>query len=229
MSRRDYHSRPIAISVNDEIGSVSGLVMRPTEAIALYLFAHGAGAGMNHSFMQTISMLLAAEGVATLRFQFPYMEVGRKAPNPPRVLTKTIRAAYSVARDESSGLPLFAGGKSLGGRMTSTTVADGDLDDLRGLVFFGFPLHAPGKPSSKRAEHLTSVNVPMLFVQGTRDRLADMELLNQALKSVTADVTVAAVEQGDHSLRVPKRTGRGNDEVLADVASEVAHWIRRQL
>lgn len=229
MSRIEYDSRTVRISVSDEIGSVSGLVTSPPEADAAYLFAHGAGAGMNHSFMQSVAQLLAKEGIATLRFQFPYMEVGRKSPNTPRVLTTTVKAAYSVARDEFFDLPLFAGGKSLGGRMTSTLVADTNPDGLQGLVFFGFPLHAPGRPSSKRADHLRKVDVPMLFVQGTRDRLADMELLNEALESLTADVTVAAVEQGDHSLRVPKRTGRDHIEVLADVACRVASWMRRHV
>ncbi len=228
MNYLDHEIRKISIHVSDGIGRVSGLVTRPPEAKAAYVFAHGAGAGMEHSFMESVAGNLAREGIATLRFQFPYMEAGRKAPNPPKVLTATVGAAYSVARDEFTSLPLFAGGKSLGGRMTSTVVARAKPDGLRGIVFFGFPLHAPGKPSSHRADHLGAIDVPMLFVQGTRDRLADSKLLEEALQRTEADATVVMVDDGDHSLRVPKRTGRDNAEVLADVAFRVATWIRKQ-
>jgi predicted alpha/beta-hydrolase family hydrolase len=179
---------------------------------------------MRHAFMEAVSARLVASGVATLRYQFPYMEEGRRAPNPPGVLVAPVRAAVAAAAAEAKGVPLFAGGKSLGGRMTSTAAAKQALPDVRGLVFFGFPLHAPGKPGRERAAHLADVDVPMLFLQGTRDKLAELDELQPVLDGLGKRAALHIVEGGDHSFHVPKRSGRSDDEVLGELTDRVAGW-----
>ena len=171
------------------------------------MLAHGAGAGMRHAFMEGVSERLAGGGIATLRFQFPYLEQGRRAPDPPRVLTAAVRAAVDAAAQAAPGLPLFAGGKSLGGRMTSTAAAQQPLPGVRGLVFLGFPLHQPGKPGRARADHLRDVALPMLFVQGTRDTLADLGELRPMLDGLGGRATLHVVEGGDHSFHVLNAPG----------------------
>ena len=182
------------------------------------------GDSMRHPFMTGIAERLAAHGMATLRYQFPYMERGDRRPDPPGVLAAAVRAASARATEE--GLPLLAGGKSLGGRMTSTTAAQSPLPAVRGIVFFGFPLHAPGRPSSERGGHLAGVEAPMLFLQGTRDTLADLTLLRPVIEALGDRAALHVVEGGDHSFHVLKRSGRANDEVLDELAGAVAAWAR---
>jgi predicted alpha/beta-hydrolase family hydrolase len=208
------------------VSADAGLLERPTNATSLLVFAHGAGAGMRHPFMEAAASALADRGVATLRYEFPYMQKGSRRPDPPAVLQATVRAAVRAAAATAPDLPLFAGGKSMGGRMTSLTAAAEPLPDVRGLVFFGFPLHAAGSPSSARGAHLAGVTVPMLFLQGTRDRLADLDLLRPLLAGVRR-ATLEILEGADHSFHVPKSSGRGDAEVLADLATRVAGWMGR--
>jgi hypothetical protein len=220
-------AREITIPVGRTVGPVSGILDRPAKAWGLLAFAHGAGAGMRHAFMAGVAERLAARGLATLRYQFPYVERGNKRPDPPGVLTATVRAA--VARAAEEDLPLFAGGKSLGGRMTSTAGSSAALPGVRGIVFFGFPLHAPGRASAERGEHLARVEVPMLFLQGTRDSLADLAFLTPVVESLGDRATLHVVEGGDHSFHVPKRSGRSDEEVLDELAEATASWARSAL
>jgi predicted alpha/beta-hydrolase family hydrolase len=210
--------------VAEGIGEVSALLLRPRDARALLVFAHGAGAGMRHAFMEDLSQRLAGHRVASFRFQFPYMEQGRRRPDRRPALLATLRAAIATAGEEAGDLPLWAGGKSMGGRMTSLAAAEAKLPEVRGLVFFGFPLHAAGRPGSERGEHLARVELPMLFLQGTRDRLADLSLLGPLCRELGERATLQVVEGGDHSFHVLKRSGRSDDEVLAELAETVASW-----
>jgi predicted alpha/beta-hydrolase family hydrolase len=180
---------------------------------------------MRHAFMEAVSARLAASGIAVFRYQFPYFEQGRRAPDPPAVLTATVRAAIDAAAKAAPELPLFAGGKSLGGRMTSTAAAQGSLPGVRGLVFFGFPLHAPGKPGNQRAAHLRDVGAPMLFLQGTHDTLADLALLQPVLDELGDRAQLHVVDGGDHSFHVRKRSGRTDGEVIDELCARVAKWI----
>jgi predicted alpha/beta-hydrolase family hydrolase len=207
-------------------GEVSALLVRPREAWALYVFAHGAGADMRHAFMSSVAERLADRGVATFRYNFPYMEQGRGGPNPAPVLAKTVRSAVAAAERSARGLPLLAGGKSMGGRMTSTAAASEPLVGVRGLAFFGFPLHAPGKHTAERGAHLAAVRLPMLFLQGTRDKLADLALLRPLLATVEPAPTLHVVEEADHGFHVPKRTGRTDAGVLDELSDAFASWAR---
>jgi predicted alpha/beta-hydrolase family hydrolase len=210
-------------------GEVSAVFMRPRGAHALYVFAHGAGAAMRHVFMESVAERLAAAGVATLRFNFPYMERGRGGPDPAPILVKTVRSAVAEAARLGPRLPLFAGGKSMGGRMTSTAAASGLLPGVLGLAFFGFPLHAPGKPCADRGAHLTDVGLPMLFLQGTRDKLADLGLLRPLLRSVKPEPTLHVVDEADHGFHVPKRSGLTDAVVLDQVCAAFAAWVDDRL
>jgi predicted alpha/beta-hydrolase family hydrolase len=205
-------------------GNVSALLMRPQDARACYVLAHGAGAGMRHASMEAIATGLAERGIATLRYQFPYMEKGSKRPDPPALAQATVRAAVAEAAKACAGLPLIAGGKSFGGRMTSQAQAKAPLDGVEGLAFFGFPLHAAGRPSSDRAAHLADVKVPMLFLQGTRDALADLSLLKPVVKSLGNKATLHLAEGADHSFHVLKSSGRNDREVLAEILDAFAAW-----
>jgi predicted alpha/beta-hydrolase family hydrolase len=205
-------------------GEVSAILVRPPAARALYVFGHGAGAGMRHSFMEAAAGRLADEGVASFRFNFPFTEAGKGGPNPEPILLKTVRSAVAEARRLAPELPLFAGGKSMGGRMTSKAAASEPLPDVRGLAFFGFPLHAPGKSSDERGAHLVDVGLPMLFLQGTRDKLADLALLRPLLVRVRPKPTLHVIEEADHGFHVPKRTGRSDDDVLSELCSTLAAW-----
>ncbi len=208
-----------------EGGEVSALLLRPPAARALLVLGHGAGAGMRHPFLGRLSRELAAQGVATLRYQFPYMEKRQSRPDPPGVAAATVRAACAQASREAPELTLVAGGKSFGGRMTSTAQAEAPLPGVRGLVFVGFPLHPPKRPGTTRAEHLARVEVPMLFLQGTRDDLADLELLRPIVERGGRRATLHVVEGADHSFAVLKRSGRTADEVLRELAGTTAAWI----
>jgi hypothetical protein len=203
------------------------LLIRPPGALALLVLAHGAGAGMRHPFMQALAEALARERVATLRYQFPYMETGGRRPDPPAVAEAAVCVAVGKARAMAPDLPLFAGGKSFGGRMTSTAQAHAPLDGVRGLVFFGFPLHPPGRPGTSRAAHLERATLPMLFLQGTRDPLATLDLRRPVCDHLGAGATLHVVEGGDHSFAVLKRSGRTNAEVLHELATTVADWTTR--
>jgi uncharacterized protein len=205
-------------------GEVSALLDRPAAARRILVLAHGAGAGMSHPFMENLSAQLGKVGVATLRYQFPYMETRRRIPDPPAVLMATVVAAVRAASEVAAGLPLLAGGKSMGGRMTSQAAATGSLDGVAGLVFFGFPLHPPNRPGGKRADHLAKVRLPMLFLQGTRDALADLKLLRPICTKLGPRATLHIIEGADHSFHVPKKSGKTDAEVLAELAETTASW-----
>jgi predicted alpha/beta-hydrolase family hydrolase len=201
------------------------LVLDPPKARACYVLAHGAGAGMTHPFMQGTAEGLAQRGIATLRYDFPYMEQGSKRPDVPKVAHAAVREAVAEAARRFPGLPLYAGGKSFGGRMTSQAQAAEPMPGVRGLAFLGFPLHAAGKPSAERGAHLEDVKVPMLFLQGTRDALAEVHLLQPVVKKLGPRATLELFEDADHSFHVPARTGRKDPEVLAGVLDRLAAWI----
>lgn len=216
-------AKPITITI-DTGQSVSGLRLAPKGAHACFVFAHGAGAGMSHPFMTAVATGLASRGIATLRYQFPYMERGSRRPDSPGVARETVRAAVEEAARRFPGLPLLAGGKSFGGRMTSQAQAESPLPGVRGLVFFGFPLHLAGKPSDERAAHLSDVAVPMLFLQGMRDTLADTALLQSVVKRLGARATLQLFADADHSFHVPARSGRKDAEVMESMLDVVAEW-----
>lgn len=213
----------LTIPVDGE--TVSGLLLRPSGANALLVLGHGAGAGMRHPFMEAVSHRLAGRGVATLRYQFPYMEKRLGRPDSPAVATATVRAACELARARAGDLPLLAGGKSFGGRMTSTAQSEAPLPGVRGLVFLGFPLHAPKRPAIGRGEHLDRVTIPMLFLQGTRDDLADLGLIREVTGRLGPRAALHIVEGADHSFGVLKRSGRTGDEVLDELAGATAEWF----
>lgn len=209
----------------ENAASVSALLLSPPDAGACFVFAHGAGAGMTHRFMEMIASGLYERGIATLRYQFPYMERGGRRPDAPGVAHAAVRAAVAEASRRCPGLPLFAGGKSFGGRMTSQAQAIAPLPHIRGLVFLGFPLHPLGKPSADRARHLSSILVPMLFVQGSRDKLAELRLLEPLVNGLAAPVSLLVIEQADHAFHVPARSGRNDGEVLAEILDGLSAWI----
>ena len=207
------------------IGTVSALLTQPDHARACYVLAHGAGADMRHSFMAKVAEGLAGRGIATLRFNFPYMENKQGRPDQPAVAHAAIRAAVEEAARLCLGMTLVAGGKSFGGRMTSQAQSKAPLPGVKGLAFLGFPLHAAKKPSSERAEHLSGIAIPMLFLQGTRDALADLGHLEPVIEALGAKATLHVVEGGDHSFAVLKKSGRTNDDALAEVLDTLAAWI----
>jgi hypothetical protein len=216
---------PVTIGVDDE-RTVSGLLQGPAKASACYVLAHGAGAGMAHPFMAAVAGGLAERGVATLRYQFPYMEQGSKRPDMPKVAQATVRAAVMEAGKRLPKAALFAGGKSFGGRMTSQAQAASPLRDVEGLAFLGFPLHAPGKPSDERAAHLFDVDLPMLFLQGTRDELAELELLTPVVKRLGERASLKLFADADHSFHVPARTGRKDSEVMVELLDTLVEWMK---
>jgi hypothetical protein len=218
-------TKEIRITVDERIGEVSGLLDRPRGAKALYVLAHGAGAGMQHKFMEALVPRLAARGVATLRYQFPYMEKGSRRPDSKKVLLATVRAAAAFGVKSARGLPVFVGGKSMGGRMTSLAAAEEALPGVEGIVFVGFPLHAAGRDGVERADHLQDVHVPMLFLQGTRDTLADLDSIKAVVKGLGKRGKIQVVEGGDHSFHVLKRSGRTDDEALDDLAEQIAAFV----
>ena len=209
----------------DGADAVSALLVLPPAARACFVFAHGAGAGMSHEFMERVSAGLADRGVATLRYQFPYMESGGRRPDVPAIAHATVRAAVDEAARRCAGLALFAGGKSFGGRMTSQAQAITPLPGVRGLAFLGFPLHPAGKPSATRARHLGDVRIPLLFIQGTRDKLAEYELLEPVVKRLAPLASLHPVAEADHSFHVLARSGRKDGEVMDEVVNTLAAWI----
>jgi predicted alpha/beta-hydrolase family hydrolase len=216
----------VQIDVGNRIGKVSGILLRPADAWAGFVLAHGAGAGMRHPFMERMAQGLAGRGMATLRYQFPYTEAGSRRPDPPGVLEATVRAAVEAMRDVARGLPLVAGGKSLGGRMTSNAQARRPLSGVSGLVFLGFPLHPPKQPGESRADHLRAVDLPMLFLQGPRDALAELDLITSVCDRLGSRATLHVVDGGDHSFAVLKRSGRSEAEVMDELGDTIASWCR---
>lgn len=220
--------RELKFTVNPDIGDVSALLLRPADARWLLVYGHGAGAGMRHAFMAGTAEALGRRGIATLRYMFPYAEAGRRRPDRPKLLLPTIaaaaRAASEIAADTGGALPLLAGGKSMGGRMTSTLASQHGLETVRGLVFFGFPLHAPGREGVERGAHLADVGVPMLFLQGTRDRLAGLDLIRQVTDGLGDVATLHIVDGADHGFHVPKRSGRTDADVIEELAEVTAAW-----
>jgi hypothetical protein len=221
---KDAEAQKLVIEAG-KAASVSALLIRPGQARACFVLAHGAGAGMTHPSMEAVATGLAARGIATLRYQFPYMEKGSKRPDPPAVAHATVRAAVAEAGRCCAGMTLIAGGKSFGGRMTSQAQAKAPLAGVRGLAFLGFPLHAAGKPSSERAEHLAAIDIPMLFIQGTRDKLAELSLLQPVLDGLGPLASLHPVKEADHSFHVPARSGRKDREVMDEVLDAIAAWI----
>ena len=213
------------------VGSVviSGLLQNAPAARACYVFAHGAGAGMTHPFMATVSAGLLERGISTLRYQFPYMEKGSRRPDTPPIAHATVRAAVAEASRRCPDLPLFAGGKSFGGRMTSQAQAQSPLPMVRGLVFLGFPLHPAGKPSDDRAKHLFDIYIPMLFLQGDKDKLAELSLLERVAGSLKSPASLHILEGADHSFHVPVRSGRNDREVMREMLDALVAWIERSI
>jgi uncharacterized protein len=203
---------------------VSALLVRPASPHFVFVLAHGAGAGMRHPFLESLAQGLAARDVATFRYQFPYMEARSRRPDPPAVAVATVRAAVAAAAGAVPGVPLVAGGKSFGGRMTSTAAAEAPLPGVEGIAFVGFPLHPPGRPGTARADHLDKVGVPMLFLQGTRDEFAELKLLRPVVRRLADRATLHLIEGGDHSFHVLKRSGRNDGNVLDELATVIADW-----
>ena len=220
---KDASPQPLVIEVGAS-AMVSARLDRPQHARACFVFAHGAGAGMTHPFMESVAQGLAARGIATLRYQFPYMEKGSKRPDPPSVAHVTVRAAVAEAARRCPGLPLIAGGKSFGARMTSQAHAKAPLDGVHGLAFLGFPLHPAGKPSAERAEHLDGVDLPMLFLQGTRDKLAELDLLKPVTERLGARASLHLLAEADHSFHVPARSGRNDRAVMDELLDTLCGW-----
>jgi predicted alpha/beta-hydrolase family hydrolase len=217
---------PVSIAVSDTV-CVSGLLLAPPRALACYVVAHGAGAGMAHPFMAAVATGLGERGIATLRYQFPYMEQGGKRPDPPKVAHAAVRAAVAEAARLLPGMPLIAGGKSFGGRMTSQAQSAEPLPGVRGLAFLGFPLHPAGKPSQERGRHLFEVEIPMLFLQGTRDALATLGELEPLCAALGPRATLVLYADADHSFHVPARTGRKDAQVRAEMLDTLAAWTDR--
>ena len=214
----------VTIAVDDTV-RVSGLLQAPVRARACYVLAHGAGAGMRHPFMEAVARDLASRGIAALRYQFPYMEQGRKRPDPPELAQATVRATVAEASRIVPALPLVAGGKSFGGRMTSAAQAMAALPGVRGLAFLGFPLHPAGRPSQDRGKHLFEVRIPMLFLQGTRDALAAPDEIRALCTALGERATLRLFEDADHSFHVPARTGRTDAQVRSEMLDVLAAWI----
>lgn len=212
--------KAFTIEISERTGTVSGLAIIPKNAAALLVLAHGAGAGMTHTFMEELALELATHDIATLRYNFPYMEKGSRRPDPPAVAEKTVIMVLEFAHKKYPKLPLFAGGKSFGGRMTSQRVSKLCPEFLQGIVFFGFPLHAIGKPGMERAAHLNDINIPMLFLQGTKDKLAEIDLIKKVIKKLKT-ATLEQFEGADHSFKVSKQN------ILPDLASTASEWMRR--
>ena len=226
MSKLDPERVTITVGENTR---VSGLLLVPPKAIACYILAHGAGAGMTHPFLATVAAELYARSIATLRYQFPYMEAKSKRPDPPRLAQATVRAAVEEAARLTPKLPLLAGGKSFGGRMTSQAQAADPLPNVRALVFLGFPLHAAGNPSRERGAHLAEIRIPMLFLQGTRDALADLNQLKPLVASLGKRATLKLFEDADHSFHVPVKSGRKDTEIMAEMLDAFSAFAAKVL
>jgi predicted alpha/beta-hydrolase family hydrolase len=208
----------------DAASRISGLLVAPRDARALFVMALGTGAGMKHPFMSGVAKGLAERGIGTLRYQFPYMEQGARRPDPPQLAHAAVRAAVAAAQGFLPALPVMAGGKSFGGRMTSQAQAASKMPGVRGIVFLGFPLHPAGQPSNERARHLSGIGIPMLFLQGARDALADLKLLRPIVRRIGESATLRVFDGADHSFHIPARSGRSDAEVMADMLDALAAW-----
>lgn len=222
------HLSSIEVDTGRATERVSAQFVDAATCDTVLVFAHGAGAGIRHEFMEKTACALLEAGISTLRFQFPYMEHGRRVPDRQNVLTATIASVMPVACELAAGRPIFVGGKSMGGRMASIAAADGLLGPAAGLIFFGFPLHAAGKPSQKRAAHLTDVGLPMLFLQGTRDRLADVSEVESVCRVLGRTVTLKIFDGADHSFGFLKSAARDADTIYPEIAEAVGQWCRLQ-
>ena len=220
----DFIKQATRFQATKSSGEVSAILLQPASPRYLMVLAHGAGAGMQNAFMEKISEELAQNGIATFRYNFPYMESGKKSPDPKPVILSAIRSSIDAAKKTLPGIPIIAGGKSFGGRMTSTAESQEHLPDVKGIVFFGFPLHPPGKPTSERAEHLFKVSLPMLFLQGTRDSLADLKLLIPICKKLGEKAHLHIIEDANHSFNMPKGSAKNNDKVIKELGSKVKEW-----
>lgn len=221
-------TEPLTIPLDGGTG-VSGLSCAPASPRACCVLAHGAGAGMTHPFLEALAEDLAARRVMTMRYQFPYMERGARHPDTPAVAQAAVRAAVAAASERAPGLPLFAGGKSFGGRMTSLAQAQAPLPGVRGLAFLGFPLHPAGRPSAARGAHLEAVGLPMLFLQGTRDALADLALLRPLVEHLGPRATLAVFDGADHGFHVPARSGRTDARLRTQIADALLRWMEAVL
>jgi hypothetical protein len=217
--------KDVKIKISDSIGEVSGLFYSPVAPKSVMVFAHGAGAGMKNKFMEAVSLALANRKIATLRFNFPYIENGKKIPDPKPVAITAVASAVHKASKLCPGLPVFGSGKSFGGRMTSNAASEELVPELKGIIFFGFPLHPPGKPSNERAEHLYKVSIPMLFLQGTRDALANMDLLKPVIRKIGKKAELFIIEGADHSFHIPKEFKLKDSEAMEIMCDEVERWI----
>jgi len=221
-------SDPQSVDIAGDAGfRVSGLLQAPPRARACYALAHGAGAGMSHPFMAAVAAELASRGIASLRYQFPYMERRAKRPDPPPLAQMTVRAAVAAAARALPNLALIAGGKSFGGRMTSQAQAKAPLPGVRGLAFLGFPLHPANRPAQDRAAHLFDVHIPMLFLQGTRDALAALDQIEPVCKKLGGRATLTLFENADHSFHVLARSGRTDAQIRGEMLDALASWIDR--
>jgi predicted alpha/beta-hydrolase family hydrolase len=227
-SGNNFKTTELSFEASKSSGNVSSIIYEPSDPKALLILSHGAGAGMNHPFMESLASKLVEKGIIVIRYNFPYIENKKRSPDPPNILMAAVKSAVSKA-NELYSLPIFAGGKSLGGRMTSNAASKEMLPDIKGIIFFGFPLHAPGKSSNERAEHLYNVNVPMLFIQGTRDKLADLSLLNPVIKKIGDKAFIHIIEGADHSFHVSKISGRDDEEVLDEIADAAVEWMIRSV
>ena len=216
-------TKQLKIAISEKAGEVSALLFQPDSMSHLLVLAHGAGAGMIHPFMEQLAHDLSEQGIGTLRFQFPYMEKGGRAPDRPPVATATIQKVIQTATELAEGIPLLAGGKSFGGRMTSTLASQEKITQLKGLVFFGFPLHGIGKPSTDRAAHLQEIDLPMLFLQGTRDKLAEIDLITPVCNDLPL-ATLKIMEGADHSFKMLKRSGVTQEEMIRRLAETTREW-----
>ena len=220
-------TRNLKFIASKSSGEVSGILILPEKPKFLLLFAHGAGVGMKHPFMEKVSNYLAEENIGTLRYNFPYTEKKTKRPDPAPILMQTVRSAVEAAKKYTGDIPIFAGGKSMGGRMTSMAESKEPLNGIKGIIFFGFPLHAPSKPSGERGEHLFNVSIPMLFLQGTRDKLADLKLLKPIVRKLKEKATLHILDGADHSFHFLISSGRNDEDVLKEIATKVGEWGNR--
>jgi predicted alpha/beta-hydrolase family hydrolase len=227
-NNKNLSIKKLSFEASKSSGNISAIIYEPPDAEAVLVLAHGAGAGMNHPFMESLASKLAGKNIAVFRYNFPYIENKRRSPDPPNILMAAVKSAVLKAKELYS-LPVFAGGKSLGGRMISNAASKNMLPGVKGIIFFGFPLHAPGKPSNDRAEHLYSVNSPMLFIQGTRDKLADLELLSPVIKKLGNKAELHIINEADHSFHVPRSSGTTDENILEELSEKSRKWINVQL
>jgi uncharacterized protein len=221
--------RNLKFTATKSSGEVSGLLLLPENPKAVLVFAHGAGAPMDHPFMNKSADSLSEEDIGSMRYNFPYTENKSKRINPAPVLMETVRSAVNAVKESAPGIPVFAGGKSMGGRMTSQAAAKSSLNEVKGLIFFGFPLHAPGRESTERGEHLMDVKIPMLFLQGTRDKLASLDLLKPIILKVGEKAELYVIEGADHSFHMLKSSGKTDEQVIKETARKISSWVDKIL